>query len=246
MFVLFFNLFLSYENNENVQKQTIVETNRTNMRTINNISRASINNRLETIYYPYFKVIIEGEDDYIIFEDENIAKEKMEYLLENTEGAIVEIEQVVFTYLIDISSNEDIDNFLNKYLDKFKIKPKTCYPVANIHKINSNYGKRERGEHTGIDLFAKYGDDILAYKEGIVELVSYSNVSYGNQILIRHLDGTKTRYAHLSSINVSQGQQISCGEKIGEAGTTGNSTGVHLHFEIIKNNVQINPYTYIF
>ena len=92
----------------------------------------------------------------------------------------------------------------------------------------------------------KYGDDIYAYKSGKVIKVQYSNVSYGNMVLIEHNDGTKTRYAHMSSIIVSNGQYVDCGQKIGYMGSTGNSTGNHLHFEIIVNNKAVNPYNYIF
>ena len=65
-------------------------------------------------------------------------------------------------------------------------------------------------------------------------------------VLITHGDGTQTRYAHMSNINVSNGQIISCGQVIGHVGSTGNSTGNHLHFEIIINGATVNPYNYIF
>ena len=132
-----------------------------------------------------------------------------------------------------------------KYINKYK-KPTTCFPTIS-HKVSSTFGKRSRGDyHTGIDLCGKYGDDIYAYKSGKVIKVQYSNVSYGNMVLIEHNDGTKTRYAHMSSIIVSNGQYVDCGQRIGYMGSTGNSTGNHLHFEIIINNKAVNPYSYIF
>ena len=65
-------------------------------------------------------------------------------------------------------------------------------------------------------------------------------------VLIQHNDGTQSRYAHMSSISVSKGQYVSCGQIIGHVGSTGNSTGNHLHFEIIINGKTVNPYNYIF
>ena len=65
-------------------------------------------------------------------------------------------------------------------------------------------------------------------------------------ILIKHSNGIETRYAHLSSINVYVGENVLTGQKIGNVGSTGASTGNHLHFEIIINGINVNPYNYIF
>ena len=100
--------------------------------------------------------------------------------------------------------------------------------------------------HTGIDLAGNYGDKIFAYKKGTIVYVQYSNKSYGNMVLIEHDNGLKTRYAHMSSISVEKGDIVECGDVIGRVGSTGNSTGNHLHFEIIIDNKTVNPYNYIF
>jgi murein DD-endopeptidase MepM/ murein hydrolase activator NlpD len=68
--------------------------------------------------------------------------------------------------------------------------------------------------------------------------------SYGKHIKIKHSDGYVTLYAHLSAISVNNGDSVYQGQKIGEIGSTGRSTGNHLHFEIIKNGVQVNPLSY--
>ena len=249
MVVVFANIFVvSLKNNikenreivQNAEEYTIQP-----VREIKNISRASINNRLEVIYYQYYKLTL-NDENFVVFEDEELAKEKMEYLIQNTEDATFNIENMLLTYTIDISSNEEIINFTNECLTKFKIKPKKCYPVESKSIINSSFGHRRSGFHTGIDLNASYGDNVYAYKKGVVEYVNYSQYSYGNQVVIKHEDGTCSRYAHLSTIKVEEGQNVSCGQKIGEAGSTGNSTGVHLHFEILINNKQVNPYGYLF
>jgi murein DD-endopeptidase MepM/ murein hydrolase activator NlpD len=71
------------------------------------------------------------------------------------------------------------------------------------------------------------------------------NVGYGNCILIDHGNGLKTRYAHLSKIYVRVGQRVGTGDKIGAVGSSGNSTGPHLHFEVIKNGRTQNPLNYL-
>lgn len=109
-------------------------------------------------------------------------------------------------------------------------------------RISSGYGAR-RG-HTGIDIDGDFGDPVWAAKAGTVASAGY-NGSYGLDVVIDHGDGLKTRYAHLQSICVSAGDEIEIGEQLGEEGSTGNSTGSHLHFEVILNGEQVNPNNYI-
>lgn len=111
-------------------------------------------------------------------------------------------------------------------------------------KITSPYGTRSRGFHNGIDIAAKTGDRISAAAGGKVVLASWSG-GYGNCILIDHGNGMKTRYAHLSGYNVKVGDIVTRGEQIGRAGNTGNSTGPHLHFEVIVNGKTKNPINYL-
>lgn len=123
----------------------------------------------------------------------------------------------------------------------------TEYFPTESHRVSSKYGNRSRGDfHTGIDLCGGYGDNIYAYKKGTVIKVQYSKVSYGNMILMEHEDGMKTRYAHLSSIKVKNGECVYGGQIIGYMGATGNATGNHLHFEVIIGGKPVNPYNYIF
>lgn len=109
-------------------------------------------------------------------------------------------------------------------------------------RISSGYGAR-RG-HTGIDIDGEYGDPVWAAKSGTVESAGY-NGTYGLDVVIDHGDGIKTRYAHLQSICVSAGDEIEIGEQLGEEGSTGKSTGSHLHFEVIINGEQHNPMNYV-
>lgn len=109
-------------------------------------------------------------------------------------------------------------------------------------RISSGYGAR-RG-HTGVDIDGEYGDPVWAAKSGTVESAGY-NGTYGLDVVINHGDGLKTRYAHLQSICVSAGDEIEIGEQLGEEGSTGKSTGSHLHFEVIVNGDQVNPMNYV-
>lgn len=123
------------------------------------------------------------------------------------------------------------------------------WPAAG-GKITSPYGPRKLGYHYGIDIGAPRGTTVYAAASGIVtEVVNYCSEGatscggrYGNYIVIRHSNGTFTRYAHLSRVSVSVGNSVSKGKKIGAVGNTGRSTGPHLHFQIEKaNGATIRP-----
>jgi murein DD-endopeptidase MepM/ murein hydrolase activator NlpD len=87
------------------------------------------------------------------------------------------------------------------------------------------------GYHTGVDFSVGSGTPVSAITEGEV-VTAGDGGAYGNQVVIRHADGHYSQYAHLSSISVSVGQQVAAGDQIGLSGSTGNSTGPHLHFEV--------------
>ena len=117
-------------------------------------------------------------------------------------------------------------------------------PITNYSYISSYYRTAKRPNHTGVDFAATKGTSILAYKSGTVTRASW-NGNYGMCIEIQHSNGKKTRYAHCSGYNVSVGQTVSQGQVIGYVGSTGNSTGPHLHFEIMINGNFVNPLNYI-
>ena len=117
-------------------------------------------------------------------------------------------------------------------------------PVRNYVYISSYYRSASRPNHTGVDFAASKGTEILAYKSGIVTRASWYS-GYGMCIEISHPSGEKTRYAHCSSYNVSVGQNVTQGQVIGYVGSTGNSTGPHLHFEIMIKGKFVNPLNYI-
>ncbi|MGW0365187.1 M23 family metallopeptidase [Streptomyces sp. NPDC002990] len=106
-------------------------------------------------------------------------------------------------------------------------------PVAGSY-VSTQYGAGggmwSSGSHTGIDFHASTGTSIRAVGIGTVVEAGWGG-AYGNNVVIKHNDGTYTQYGHLSALNVSVGQQVAPGQQIGLAGSTGNSSGPHLHFE---------------
>ncbi|KGP92664.1 hypothetical protein N780_14925 [Pontibacillus chungwhensis BH030062] len=110
--------------------------------------------------------------------------------------------------------------------------------------ITSKQGNRWGAYHKGIDIAGVSDRSILAADNGVVTEAGRDG-GYGNKVVIDHNNGYKTIYAHLSSIKVSTGQTVKSGQSIGEMGTTGHSTGVHLHFEVYKNGSLENPLSHV-
>lgn len=99
--------------------------------------------------------------------------------------------------------------------------------------------------HTGVDIACPWGTAIVAADGGRISRVQYLRYGYGYNVMIDHGNGKKTLYAHLSSINVDTGQYVKRGQVIGKEGSTGRSTGPHLHFEVIVGSSRVNPLGYI-
>ncbi|MGN0383153.1 MAG: peptidoglycan DD-metalloendopeptidase family protein [Eubacterium sp.] len=113
-------------------------------------------------------------------------------------------------------------------------------------RLSSTFGYRQSlGDyHKGVDWAVPVGTAVKASCSGTVVLSGWSS-SYGYTILIQHSDGNQTRYAHLSQLLVSSGQYVTQGDKIALSGNTGQSTGPHLHFEIIVNGIKVDPLGYV-
>ena len=120
------------------------------------------------------------------------------------------------------------------------------FPVASYVYISSRFGERvhpitgELKNHNGMDIASNMGTTVYAADGGKVVLAEWYG-GYGNCIMIDHGNGYKTLYGHLSVIGVSEGQSVSQGAVIGAVGSTGNSTGPHLHFEVYANDSRIDP-----
>ena len=126
------------------------------------------------------------------------------------------------------------------------------YPVGGSTYISSGYGNRSASIsgwsfHGGIDITGGsiYGRPVYASRSGTVIAANWVSTGYGNHVIIDHGDGYVSVYGHCSSLSVSTGQHVSKGQQIANVGSTGNSTGPHLHFEIRKNGVKVNPASYL-
>ena len=115
-------------------------------------------------------------------------------------------------------------------------------PVSGV--LTSRYGYRWGRTHTGIDIGAPYGTTIVAAASGTVTFSGWKG-ELGNLVVITHKNGIQTYYGHCSKLLVSAGQNVSAGQAISKVGSTGHSTGNHLHFEIRINGSSINPQSYI-
>lgn len=118
------------------------------------------------------------------------------------------------------------------------------WPAPGYGHITSPYGMRWGKLHKGIDIGSPMGAKIVASNEGKITTSAY-NSSYGNYVIINHGGGYMTVYAHLSKRLVSVGQYVAKGQTIGLCGSTGHSTGPHLHFEIRVNGTAVNPRKYV-
>lgn len=119
-------------------------------------------------------------------------------------------------------------------------------PVSGM--LSSRFGNMSRlrsGAHTGLDIATSYGTGVKAAASGVVTFSGWKG-SYGKLIVVTHKNGVQTYYGHCSSLYASVGQKVSQGEKIAAVGSTGNSTGPHLHFEVRVNGVAYNPQNYIY
>lgn len=113
--------------------------------------------------------------------------------------------------------------------------------------VNSPFGLRKLAidaharQHKGVDIAAPQGSTVHVTAEGVVVRIGYDAEGYGNFIEVRHPNGMSSIYGHLSRVDVASGMALTAGQRIGLVGSTGRSTGPHLHFEIRRNDVVVNP-----
>ncbi len=125
-----------------------------------------------------------------------------------------------------------------------------CWPAPSYTRISDDYGNRIHPTlgvqqfHNGIDMAAPNGSPILAAESGTVVAATY-NSSMGNYIMINHGNGLYTIYMHASALYVSTGQKVTRGQKIAAVGSTGRSTGPHLHFSVRQNGSYVNPRNFL-
>ena len=156
-------------------------------------------------------------------------------------GEFIPAEKLSMSY-VDYMK-KDIDDLFNTMVS-------TPVGTPLKGKINSDFGyrkdpfKHRTGFHSGIDIDANYGQPIVATADGKVIKASWQS-SYGKTVVIKHENGYETLFGHLSKITVKEGDEVKVGDVIGKAGSTGRSTGTHLHYEVIKDSKRLNPKNYL-
>lgn len=148
---------------------------------------------------------------------------------------------------------EDVEVVAKKAGDMVSCIPAVppVLPKKGSYHLSSPFGVRSdpvngtATMHHGQDIASKIGNPVYATGDGTVEKVDFKYSGYGNEVVIDHGFGYKTRYAHLSSIDVGVGQALHRGDKIGEVGKSGRSTGPHLHYEVSYKGQTVNPMNYM-
>ena len=100
--------------------------------------------------------------------------------------------------------------------------------------------------HGGLDLISQQGDPVYASADGVVKNVDHSTKGLGNVVTIDHGNGFITRYAHLENTRVSKGQKVTRDKQIGQVGMSGNSFAPHLHYEVLKDTLRVDPLNFLF
>ena len=158
--------------------------------------------------------------------------------------------------LLKDASDKVEDNFqrVMQALDSGKTLPPMTIPLKSFsyartgasvgEKINPFY--KVAVYHGGLDLISQQGEPVYAAAGGTVKDVDHSSKGLGNVVTISHGNGYVTRYAHLENTRVSRGQKVAMGKQIGQVGMSGNSFAPHLHYEVIKDTLRVDPLNYFF
>lgn len=175
----------------------------------------------------------------------NVEDEHIEALVADTRKMLSGMDGEIGLLIANLSNAKEK---MLETLRLMKVTP-SIWPTES-RKITSKYGtrrdpfSRRPAFHAGIDISGNVGDPVYATADGTVVSAGYDR-AYGYNVVIRHANGLQTRYAHLRKNLVKKGQKVSQGDKIGLLGSTGKSTGPHLHYEIIKNGKTIDPLPYL-
>lgn len=258
--------------NKNVESVDLQEQPIYELKLVNRIENTEKDKIIEkakeeaTVTYKYYEVALNNnvvETVDTSKEAEELVNEiKNDGINENINLSIVEKytknEEEIKTNDLEIAK-VNIENKVSETIKEIEEQEEEKNAIANINgiklatlpvtgTISSRYGvssRIRRSNHTGLDIAAKTGTPIKVMADGVVTNASYS-VSYGKLVKVDHGNGVETWYAHTSKMYVKKGQKVKAGDIIAEVGSTGNSTGPHLHLEIRLNGEHINPQKYVY
>ena len=154
---------------------------------------------------------------------------------------------------LQVNSFDEIESVAKKAGDMAACIPSVppVIPDRNVYRLSSSFGYRSdpfsgnKKRHTGLDFACKVGNEVHATADGVVETVRTDAYGYGKYVIVNHGFGYKTRYAHLSQINVKVGDKVSRGSTIALSGNSGRSSGPHLHYEVMYKGSYVNPINYM-
>lgn len=215
------------------------------------------------ITYKYYEIALSNEAIELVNTLEE-AEELMEQIKEDNTDKELDLsiiekytqkEEEVETTELEIAK-QGVQAKIEEQLEKQKEEQNDMSEISGIKlatkpitgTITSRYGERSSlrsSTHTGLDIAATRGTPIQVVADGTVTSASY-NGAYGNLVKVDHGNGIETWYAHTSKMYVTVGQTVTAGEVIATVGSTGNSTGPHLHFEIRMNGEHVNPQNYLY
>lgn len=170
------------------------------------------------------------------------SKRKREELI-NIQQDNEQLQQQLTDYLNSIN-NSGLVGGSNEVSPSGYLRPSTG-PVTSEYGWRVHPIRGTKSLHTGTDFGGKIGDTIIASRAGEVVFAGWYNNVYGNVVILNHGGGYQTFYAHMSRVAVSEGQVVDQGVRIGYMGSTGMSTGAHLHFEIRKDGVSLDPFNFL-
>lgn len=175
------------------------------------------------------------------------SKEKILENLDTSDSGSIDVENLKKQIMITMENIGEIKDYLSQQRDIYVATPKG-WPIEG--QITSPFGLREHPMsgnsefHSGVDIAAEPGRPVRATGEGIISFSGWSGAN-GNLVVIEHGAGFSTLYAHNKMVAVRAGQKVKRGEIIGYVGSTGNSTGPHVHYEVWLNGRAVNPDTYL-
>jgi murein DD-endopeptidase MepM/ murein hydrolase activator NlpD len=218
-----------------------------------------------TTYYRYYAILEDDEEKYYVSSFDQ-AESVINELKEKESTNIDEIS-ILEKYDIAEAEYTEVETCVSELYKKkvvvqtvsYGIAPSSMNTSSNVVElgislirpvtgtITSRFGLRSRDNHKGLDIGASYGTSIYAAASGTVYVSAYGyNGGYGNYIILTHENGVQTLYGHCSSLCVEAGEYVTQGQEIAKVGSTGNSTGNHLHFEIRVNGVAQDPQNYVY
>lgn len=253
-FMISYPLAVKYNNNELIYHNKILSKEldylNQDIETQKNILE-TIKLKDDSIYSCLFGVEPISEYNNTLFDSNiKITLDTNEYLIIDTRTKLNQLRNNIIAYRHRFKKIEKLTKVRSEMLSSIP----AIQPICNdsLIRISSGFGYRTHPIynisrfHGGMDFIANKGTKIYATGDGIVYKASTLRKGYGKHIIIKHKNGYSTLYAHLSKFNAYKGKKVKRGDVIGYVGSSGSSTGNHLHYEVIKDGRKVNPVNYYF